>query len=55
MARVTFAAALGRVHIDVDPRRTSELLPCDYTLTIQGASQSPKSKPADRQGLISTR
>jgi len=55
MARVTFAAALGRVHIDVDPRRTSQLLPCDYTLAIQGASQSPSPKPADRQGLISTR
>ena len=31
------------------------LLPCDSTLAIQGASQSPKSKPADRQDLISTR
>jgi len=31
------------------------LLYCEYTLTIHGASQSQKSKPTDRQGLVSTR
>ena len=55
MARITFAAALGRMHIDVDPRRTSELLPCEYSLAIKGASQSPEPKPTHWQGLISTR
>jgi hypothetical protein len=55
MAGITFAATLGGMHIDVDPRRTSELLLCECALAIQGASKSPKSKPTNRQGLTSTR